>query len=64
MYKQCLEQNTIKKYQQYFKTWKELATAHQHLRQGGDEYFTFHSRLIGIINCRDIILSGIIKESI
>ena len=29
IYKQCREENTIKKYQQYFKTWKEWATAHQ-----------------------------------
>ena len=28
-YKQCQEENTIKKYQQYLKTWKEWATAHQ-----------------------------------
>ena len=33
MYKQCREENTIKKYQQYFKTCKEWATSHQHLRQ-------------------------------
>ena len=29
IYKQCREENTIKKYQQYFKIWKEWATAHQ-----------------------------------
>ena len=28
-YKQCQEENTIKKYQQYLKTWKEWAAAHQ-----------------------------------
>ena len=28
-YKQCREGNTIKKCQQYFKTWKECAAAHQ-----------------------------------
>ena len=29
IYKQCREENTIKNYEQYFKTWKEWATAHQ-----------------------------------
>ena len=29
IYKQRREENTIKKYQQYLKTWKEWATAHQ-----------------------------------
>ena len=29
IYKQCREENTIKKYQQYFKIWKEWATTHQ-----------------------------------
>ena len=28
-YKQCREENTIKKYKQYFKIWKEWATTHQ-----------------------------------
>ena len=29
IYKQCREENTIKKYQQYLKTWKECTTENQ-----------------------------------
>ena len=29
IYEQCREENTIKKYQQYFKNWKEWATTNQ-----------------------------------
>ena len=43
IYKQCREENTIKKskkYQQYFKTWKEWATAHQLSSRWANTYDT------------------------
>ena len=64
IYKQCREENTIKKYQQYLKTWKECTTENQvcflpvELVYVGtliDAWFLRHKVLhIVIVNCRPL----------